>query len=297
MKKFILLILMSLFFTSCKTGENIASNLSATGYLNAGHYIGTYSGDDSGTWDMTIDSEGQITGSSISDSQETSSISGSLNENTANIKLSNGTTFSISINSNKISGTWDNSGLTGNIEGKKTIDNIINSTYLNTYSGTYLGGDTGTWEVTIVTNGIVKGKLISSTGAIYNCIGDLSGTTTNLVATLIASNGSTLTANISSNGIVSGAWINTTYNLSGSLSGSKNATEISSSYIGIFSETYSGEDSGTWIITVSTDGTITGSATSTKYGGTYSASGTLSGTWINEDYSISGNLTGSKNIS
>lgn len=219
MKKFILLILMSLFFTSCKTGENIASNLSAKGYLNAGHYIGTYSGDDSGTWDMTIDSEGKITGSSISDSQETSSISGSLNENTANIKLSNGTTFSISINSNKISGTWNNSGLTGDIEGKKTIDNIMNSTYLNTYSGTYSGGDTGTWIITVSTDGTITGSATSTKyGGTYSASGTLSGNIANVTAT----SGSTLTATILSDGSVSGTWINEDYSISGNLTGSKN---------------------------------------------------------------------------
>ncbi len=322
MKNFILLIIASLFFTSCKTGENVANNLSATDYLYAGHYIGTYSGDDSGIWDIIIDLNGKITGSSISDSQETSSISGSLNENTANISLSNGTTFSVSINSNKITGTWNNSGLAGDIVGEKAINNTINSTFLNTYTGTYSGGDSGTWEVTIAENGIAKGKVISSTGVIYNCIGDLSGTTTALFATLTASNGSTLTATILSDGSVSGTWINIIYSLSGSLSGSKNTTEISSNYVGTFSGTYSGGDSGTWTITVAADGTITGSTTSASYGGTYSVSGTLNGTtatvtatsgstltatilsggniggtWINADYNISGSLIGNKNIS
>lgn len=60
MKKIILLIIMSLFFTSCKAGEDAVSNLSATGYLYAGHYIGTYSGDDSGTWDMTKIQRGKL---------------------------------------------------------------------------------------------------------------------------------------------------------------------------------------------------------------------------------------------
>jgi len=214
----------------------------------------------------------------------------------ATLIASNGSTLTANISSTGIvSGTWVNANynLSGSLTGIKKLTEI-SSSYIGSFDGTYSDGDTGTWTIIVAKDGSITGSTTSTKyGGTYSVSGTLNGNIANVTAT----SGSTLTATILSDGIVSGTWINTTYNLSGSLSGSKNATEISSSYIGIFSETYSGEDSGTWIITVSTDGTITGSATSTKYGGTYSASGTLSGTWINEDYSISGNLTGSKNIS
>lgn len=87
----------------------------------AGTYSGDYSGNDYGSWNITVNSNGSITGTTISDNSDvTYSISGTLNGNTATLTASSGATLTATISPyGIISGTWANTvyNISGTLSG------------------------------------------------------------------------------------------------------------------------------------------------------------------------------------
>ncbi len=77
-----------------------------------GNWNGTFEGDDTGTWVMNIDSEGEITGDVVSDLDGTFTVRGAVQDNgTASATagtVSSGAIFSGTFNGDNVSGTWQN---------------------------------------------------------------------------------------------------------------------------------------------------------------------------------------------
>lgn len=90
--------------------------LSRTAYLSvgndiAGTYTGTFSGDDSGTFTITISENGSISGNARSASGETFSLSGTASDSTGTVTFGGITgeaAFKGTIQSGAVSGTWSN---------------------------------------------------------------------------------------------------------------------------------------------------------------------------------------------
>ncbi|WP_187647137.1 hypothetical protein [Nitrosophilus labii] len=101
-----------------------SSNSQITSYI--GNYSGTYSGDDSGIWEFSIDSNGNIQGVAYSDLYGNISLSGNITDGTNGTMVmgdaSYGVTFSGNINTitGEVSGTWSNTeGYYGTYKGYK----------------------------------------------------------------------------------------------------------------------------------------------------------------------------------
>lgn len=94
------------------------------GEAYAGDWSGTFTGDDTGTFDVTINANGTITGSGYSNSySETFSLSGSINSNGqfSAGSTSTGASFTGTVSGNSMSGNWNNTntGDSGTFSGTK----------------------------------------------------------------------------------------------------------------------------------------------------------------------------------
>jgi len=103
--------------------RTIATNTLRSNLLGlfAGIYNGSFSGDDTGTWRVTIDNKGIISGVSVSDTSGSETVSGSISSNGQSvINGTSGTSvFSGSFTrSGNVSGTWlDDDGSSGTFTG------------------------------------------------------------------------------------------------------------------------------------------------------------------------------------
>lgn len=170
------------------------------------------------------------------------------------------------------------------------------------YSGTFGGGDNGTWQVVVSPSGIVSGSAHSN---VYNQNFSVSGSVaSNGSATFGLTGSAAFTGTVNRSGDVTGTWINTVASLSGNFSGSKQS--VANSFAGNHSGTYSGGDTGTWQITANTSGVISGTSTSNAGGActisgimgsngsvTLTSGGTSCGSSFTGSYSpVSGAITG-----
>jgi len=91
--------------------------------LLAGKYLGSFAGDDIGTWNVTIDVDGNITGISVSDTYGADTVSGSV-ASSGQAGMSGtvgGTVFSGSFNRNgNVSGIWSDDEDSGTFTGSRT---------------------------------------------------------------------------------------------------------------------------------------------------------------------------------
>ncbi len=90
--------------------------------LLAGKYQGSFAGDDAGTWSVTIDTDGNITGVSVSDVYGSDTVSGSVGSNgQGNMDGTvGGSTFSGNFNRNgTVSGTWSDGEDSGTFTGNR----------------------------------------------------------------------------------------------------------------------------------------------------------------------------------
>jgi hypothetical protein len=91
----------------------------------AGSYSGTYDGNDTGTFNVSITNEGIATGSGTSNVLGTFSVAGSVAAGGGLSMSTSGTaagaTYSgtIDVATGKVSGTWSGSGTSGNFSGQK----------------------------------------------------------------------------------------------------------------------------------------------------------------------------------
>ena len=120
MKKLLYTFLaISLIFSACEKEESSSNNSSATSPFS-GMWVGTYDGDESGTWWGTVSADGAITG-----------VAGPYT-GTGNVEndgewffgnVSSGATFDGIANGSTVDGTWTNSSvqpiISGSWEGYK----------------------------------------------------------------------------------------------------------------------------------------------------------------------------------
>jgi len=172
-------------------------------------------------------------------------------------------------------------------------------TYAGTYSATYSGNDYGYWVAVISADS--KAFLSYSTllgsgdgGSIY--YSGESGSTGEFYSTSVIQGASIDPIYVTAGGSVSGQWNNSYYGESGTFTGSK---VTDSSYAGSYSGTLGGDATGTWQMTVESNGYITG--TVTVEGGTASFEGGVHpegyfaaiGTIDYEDFAVFGTISGS----
>ncbi|TXD45985.1 hypothetical protein [Polaribacter sp. IC073] len=121
MKKLIILpiLIITLFINSCSSDDDNSNPLSFEG-----NWSGQYTGEgDNGTWSMTIDGNGNISGTTISNVfSDTFDVNGNVQAN-GNLSVTIGTansgaTFIGEMEGTTASGTWNNSSL--NYNGKWT---------------------------------------------------------------------------------------------------------------------------------------------------------------------------------
>ncbi len=111
---------------SADTLEALISNTSVknklTKVIYSGTYSGTYTGGDSGTWNITVNSDGSITGTTTSDDYGPFTVTGTLSGNTATLTATSGATLTTTISSaGVVNGTWSNSSaeISGSLTGNK----------------------------------------------------------------------------------------------------------------------------------------------------------------------------------
>jgi hypothetical protein len=103
------------------------------------------------------------------------------------------------------------------------VSNTIWELHAGTYSGTFSGDDSGTFDVTLFTNGSVVGTGISNlSGIIFSTFGQMSTDGTVTFASGGTSTGASFTGTLTTDGVVSGTWQNGAE--SGTFSGSRTST-------------------------------------------------------------------------
>jgi hypothetical protein len=139
-----------------------------------GTYAGTYSGDDSGYWVGIIDSGGDslyLSYSTVDDEGDGGYVyydgeSGTVGSFHSWSEM-NGSYASADIDSSggSVSGTWSNSyaSTSGTITGSE----VVSISHAGSYSGTFAGDDSGTWSMTIASNGYITGTISPESGGSY----------------------------------------------------------------------------------------------------------------------------------
>jgi hypothetical protein len=191
--------------------------------------------------------------------------------------------------------------------------------YQGTYSGTYVGDDSGTWSSRSDSLGNGFAFTISNITDTPDVGLGTVDATGNLVLTM--DGGSTVSGAIDPAGDITGTWNNLITGQSGTFSGSRNVFSDIQALSGTYNGTYSGTDSGTWSATINSQGDVSGSSTSTVvtfqdsgsgianssgelvaemiggsilYGIIDSGNNTVQGVWYNPITGDGGTLTGSK---
>jgi hypothetical protein len=171
-KRSIILSLGQLFFVTLLIFGMTSSTWCAQSDYD-GTYAGTFEGDDDGYWVARIDTIHDIYAFlSYSTNNETGDLGflswlgeaggiGTYHTNSTEIQDS---WIDADINSadGSVNGSWGNihSGDNGTLEG----DELTSSAYAGTYEGKFSGDDSGTWEMTITSNGYVYGTITSNSG-------------------------------------------------------------------------------------------------------------------------------------
>jgi hypothetical protein len=146
-KLFYLFLVLGLFACS---NESVDDNININPNLESefkGLWSGSFSGEDNGTWTLTVQNTGIVVGSFTSkDHNEIHSFSGSVDENgdiLASIVLENVTgSFTGNLNNGLSSGSYSVSSRDGVFEGRSSTDDesrIVN--HWNYYSGEYYSGN------------------------------------------------------------------------------------------------------------------------------------------------------------
>ena len=156
-KLFYLFLVLGLFACSSESvDDNINSNNSNLESEFKGLWSGSFSGEDNGTWTLTVQNTGIVVGSFTSkDHNEIYSFSGSVDENgeiLASIMLENvAGNFTGNLNNGLSSGSYTVSSRNGDFEGRSSTDDesqIVN--HWNYYSAEYEEGFWGTNEPNIL---------------------------------------------------------------------------------------------------------------------------------------------------
>ena len=203
----------------------------------AGFYTGTYTGscgigqNAGGTWSLTVDSAGNVSGTGVSTVVPGTSgtVTGTRQPNgvySGTSSGSNGTaSWSGTIAANGIvtinwTGTGPSAGCSGTASGSKATNNV--KSFAGSYSGSYSGTDNGTWTITVSPTGAISGTGNSAMVGAFTVSGNVSanGSVTMTQAQGGASTGAVFSGTYNAFGGVSGTWSNA--GASGSFSGFRN---------------------------------------------------------------------------
>lgn len=188
----------------------VASAVASTNQaVLGGHYSGTYSGGDNGTWQVMASRSGVVSGSAHSNIYNRNfSVSGRVSsDGIATFGISGSATFSGTFNrAGDVTGTWNNTvaALSGTFSGGK--QNLTNA-FAGNHSGTYTGGDTGSWQISASSNGVISGTSTSNAGGGCSISGILGNNGALTLTSGGTSCGSTFSGSYSPvSGVISGTW-------------------------------------------------------------------------------------------
>ena len=116
MKKILLLFIVPFIFISCNKDEDSSSSSSPY----AGYWVGDYEGDDEGEWYGTVDSDGNLVGSTLSGYEGNGTISDDGTFDIVFGTVSTGAVFTGEAQGNDyVEGQWVNGSLNGTWSGSK----------------------------------------------------------------------------------------------------------------------------------------------------------------------------------
>lgn len=137
-----------------------------------GTYAGTFTGDDSGYWVAVINSAGDSMFLSYSNSGDGDG--GYVTYYNETLTVGNYYGWSEVFNSyidayidssdGSVTGDWSNATESGTFSG----DAVNSISYAGSYSGSFAGDDTGSWSMTIASNGHITGTISPSSGGTYS---------------------------------------------------------------------------------------------------------------------------------
>jgi hypothetical protein len=185
----------------------------------AGTYSGTFTGGDSGLWIALIESSGDVLFISWSTVYEI--VDGALNETiSASGEISavtqNGADLDITVDlDGTVAGTWTGSGLNGTFTGDKCDASLLTQ-LAGVYTGSISGGATGTFSLTVDSDGRVNGTITTADGS-QSVVGGLDDDS-NLI--LAADNGTGILGSISADGTLNGNWVDPSDGSTGGFVGS-----------------------------------------------------------------------------
>ena len=109
-------------------------------------------------------------------------------------------------------------------DGGATTSSVAENPFAGNYSGTFSGGDTGTWSMKVASNGGINGRARSTVDGNSSTISGSLNNDGRFTAAVGGgtSDGSTWSGRASLDGSISGTWKSTIWNLSGSFSGNRN---------------------------------------------------------------------------
>ncbi len=94
--------------------------------------------------------------------------------------------------------------------------------FAGSWSGTFTGGDSGTWEITVTNSGMVNGEAFSNNAQVFLTVTGNVDTSGEFRATAgSAENGATFTGTFTENS-GTGTWENTAEDISGTWQGARN---------------------------------------------------------------------------
>ncbi len=134
---YFLVALISTLLAACGGGGGGASDPAATASVYAGSYTGTFSGADSGTWTITVDTSGKISGTAISSDNDNNTITGQVNcsgtftASSSTASWGGSATGSVNRETGTLTGTWITSnppGLSITLTGNRTSQPPVPST-------------------------------------------------------------------------------------------------------------------------------------------------------------------------
>ena len=185
-----------------------------------GTYSGTYTGDDNGTWSVSIAETGNGTAYSYSNLYNRPYVGlGSVDtDGSFTLYMDGGAVINGTIAvDGSVAGSWTNDTEGGTIEGAlNSFDSLAE--LAGTYKGTYTGPDSGTWSATINDVGFVSGSSVSSFDG-ERISGDGNANTAGEIYAEL-NNGTILYGVLNSDTkAIQGVWYNPILDMGGTLSG------------------------------------------------------------------------------
>ncbi len=192
----------------------------------AGRYRGTFSGDDSGTWEVAVDIFGQLVGTSINVTPEQASVIGSVSSDGTGVFGNSmlGSTFTGNVVGQNLSGTWSDSVESGTFTGSRVRAgaSVLDPAHLAPIVGSYPiglmvngGGLTPAAALTVDASGLISITVsgIGVSTATYFTALDANGGS----FAAVDENGLLFTGSISNLGVISGSFFSSFFGVSGTI--------------------------------------------------------------------------------